>query len=281
MPGPQSDDAEPFELEHLMGFSGRYHDSIQFMPDDDDTVILAMGCMVVIASLSDPHKQTLLRGHDQEVSAIAVSPCGRFLASGQKMSPSREAVQIFVWDAREYRLLHGLSGLDGDIRMLHFCPDDRFLAAAAFGERVGVWDMQDGSLASWVKSDLQGDQRILNTMTWKITEEMNTQRRTNVKKYHLFTMYSKAVRQNTLARPILIFSPSHKAILHALRHASLNCLGLGCGTVNLRSGTSVLSSSSSHQSTGRCPRPVCIASSRCVDLDRPTQSCWLEQARVK
>ena len=75
-----------------------------------------------------------------QVSAIAVSPCGRFLASGQKMSPSREAVQvrsvtwdllllllslltqIFVWDAREYRLLHGLSGLDGDIRMLYFSP---------------------------------------------------------------------------------------------------------------------------------------------------------------
>jgi hypothetical protein len=34
------------------------------------------------------------------------------------------------------RLLHGISGLDGDVRLIRFSPDERLLAASAHGEKV-------------------------------------------------------------------------------------------------------------------------------------------------
>lgn len=33
-------------------------------------------------SISDPHQQHLLRGHDMEISALAVSPSGSLIATG-------------------------------------------------------------------------------------------------------------------------------------------------------------------------------------------------------
>lgn len=38
---------------------------------------------MVIENLLDKHKQEFLRGHDMEISALAISNSGKMLASGQ------------------------------------------------------------------------------------------------------------------------------------------------------------------------------------------------------
>lgn len=36
-------------------------------------------------SISDPHQQHLLRGHDMEISALALSPSGSLIATGDSV----------------------------------------------------------------------------------------------------------------------------------------------------------------------------------------------------
>ena len=42
-----------------------------------------MGSLASIENLNDPQMQVTLRGHDMQVSALAVSPSGKLIASGQ------------------------------------------------------------------------------------------------------------------------------------------------------------------------------------------------------
>jgi hypothetical protein len=42
-----------------------------------------MCSLISIQSLSDCHDQRLLRGHDMQITVLAVSPSGEFIASGQ------------------------------------------------------------------------------------------------------------------------------------------------------------------------------------------------------
>jgi len=49
-------------------------------------IIYPMGAKLVVENRKSG-KQTLLDGHTSGISAVAVSPCGRFLASGQQLRP--------------------------------------------------------------------------------------------------------------------------------------------------------------------------------------------------
>lgn len=40
---------------------------------------------VSLGSITDPHQQHLLRGHDMEISALAVSPSGSLIATGDNL----------------------------------------------------------------------------------------------------------------------------------------------------------------------------------------------------
>jgi len=59
---------------------------------------------------TDPHKQDLLRGHDNDITAVTFSPSGRILASAQRASEHREGEQIVVWDYESRNAIYRLSG---------------------------------------------------------------------------------------------------------------------------------------------------------------------------
>lgn len=70
-------------MEHSIGYTCRYPDTLKFHPVEKDTIIYNIGGLLVIENLHDKHKQQFLRGHDMELSALAVSNSGNFLATGQ------------------------------------------------------------------------------------------------------------------------------------------------------------------------------------------------------
>ena len=86
-PTTQSDDDAPAELEHVIGFSCRHANTCIAHPVETNTAIYAAGQLVIVSDLADPHKQELLRYHDAEVCALAVSPGGEYIASGQVATP--------------------------------------------------------------------------------------------------------------------------------------------------------------------------------------------------
>jgi hypothetical protein len=69
------------ELETAIGFEGKVLNGLRIHPDRMH-MIYAIGCNIVIENLQT-RLQEFLTGHNNNVSCIAVSKSGRFIASGQ------------------------------------------------------------------------------------------------------------------------------------------------------------------------------------------------------
>ena len=69
------------DLEHAIGYSGRIVRSVHIHPNNRDLVYIAGGC-IVVCDMNDPHQQSFLRGHDDQISCLAISHGGALLASG-------------------------------------------------------------------------------------------------------------------------------------------------------------------------------------------------------
>ena len=64
-----------------------------------------------------------------KISALAISPSGRLIASGQlgTISYKGNAAPIFVWDVETQRRVTALRGLTIRVNALDFSTDERFL----------------------------------------------------------------------------------------------------------------------------------------------------------
>ncbi|KAF0689113.1 Aste57867_19385 [Aphanomyces stellatus] len=103
-----------------------------------------MGAAVVVSRISDPHAQEFLRGHDEEITSMAISRSGLLLASGQLPSTKRNGAGavIVVWELQAQRELYQLQGFFCKITKMAYSPDDHFLIAAGADGRVILWDMR-------------------------------------------------------------------------------------------------------------------------------------------
>ena len=165
---------DPLELEHMMGFDGSCGGSVQYHPTDASVMISFTGCLIVISDVRDPHQQEFLRGHNEAITCMAISPSGALIASGQTSTtrvPNSEAM-VIVWDyaSRQplYRLMElhdGIAFSRNRVRVLAFSPDDLFLAGSddqPGGAKLCVWHTNTGQLAVLSKTQ----QRQLNFLAW-------------------------------------------------------------------------------------------------------------------
>mmetsp|Transcript_26011 Transcript_26011/g.69370 ORF Transcript_26011/g.69370 Transcript_26011/m.69370 type:complete len:677 (-) Transcript_26011:117-2147(-) len=154
----------PLELEHMMGFSEAGRGSVQFHPTEVDTMISFTGRLIVISNIKDPHQQEFLKGHNEEITCLAISPLGNMLASGQVSStrvPNSEAT-VIVWDYKTrlpiYRLMElhdGIAFTRNKVIQLAFSPDELFLGGCddnPKGAKLCVWQCQTGQLATIAKT---------------------------------------------------------------------------------------------------------------------------------
>ena len=97
-PGRDDDaGAAPLELEHVIGYSGRHKHTLVASPLGDAVYLSGIGANVVIGDITDPHKQSFLKGHTGDISALAVNFNGSLIASGQVasvLSPVRHALSL-------------------------------------------------------------------------------------------------------------------------------------------------------------------------------------------
>ena len=110
------------ELEHAIGYSGGYLNSVQLHPDRQHYIYITGACLV-IGDLTDPNGQSFLRGHDDTVTCVAVSKTGTMIASGQ-MGYNAD---IIVWNFGTSSLKYRFSEHDYEISCLDFSDDDRLL----------------------------------------------------------------------------------------------------------------------------------------------------------
>ena len=182
----------PVELEHALGFNARTPHTVAIHPTAlPQELVHACGKLLVLAKPDDVHMQSLLRGHDAWVSALTISPSGRYIASGQEASQSTKGLRgtVVVWDYATKTPVHHLPGHHHGVTHLAFSPDERWLASTGLDGRTFIWDMHSGELAGGVK-DVTDSERASEVL-WGTIEEPGTRRQA----YTFFALYNTGVRR--------------------------------------------------------------------------------------
>lgn len=140
--GPESPAA--IELERTIGFSA-IPNSIFYHPSGQD-YLYAAGGSILMTAFHDAHSQAFLRGHDAAISCVAMSPSGRFLASGER----GRLADVIVWDYVTKQLVYRLSEHDYGIAGISFSDDERLLCTIGTPEdgRLYVWDLFTGNICA-------------------------------------------------------------------------------------------------------------------------------------
>lgn len=102
-----------------------------------------MGSLILIDNFTDLHGQVFLRSHDELVCALAVSPSGELLASGQLGTThfKGNAAPIFLWQTQSRLRLSVLRGLVGRVTNIAFSDDERFVCGTDSDSMMYVWDL--------------------------------------------------------------------------------------------------------------------------------------------
>ncbi|CAM5097379.1 unnamed protein product [Natator depressus] len=137
-PGPQGDALCELELQAVIGFNGHIPSGLICHPDREH-FIYPLGCTIIIQGLNN-NTQAFLHGHTNNVSCVAVSRSGCYVASGQVTFMGFKA-DIILWDYKKRELLARLSLHKGKIEKLAFSPNDLYL--------VSLGGQDDGSVVVW------------------------------------------------------------------------------------------------------------------------------------
>jgi WD40 repeat protein len=99
---------------------------------------LAWGDEVSLTDMASGRSLFTFRGHESEIVAVAISPDGRLLASGDVGG------RVIVWNSRERRLVHDLSEHREMVYGLAFDHTGQFLASASNDQSTNIWDTNSG-----------------------------------------------------------------------------------------------------------------------------------------
>ncbi|KMQ94070.1 wd repeat-containing protein 16 [Lasius niger] len=118
-----------------------------------------MGYKVVIRNI-ETSEQRFLSGHTNNVSALCVSPCGKYVASGQNNHLGFKAT-VIVWNYEEGTMMGSYETHKVGVEDLCFTCNGDFLVSLGGRDdgNVIVWDVQKNSLicGSFASNDTSGD----------------------------------------------------------------------------------------------------------------------------
>ncbi|XP_053310115.1 cilia- and flagella-associated protein 52 [Spea bombifrons] len=132
------DQENQLELESIIGFNGHISSGLISHPDREH-LIYPLGCTVIIESVQK-RKQHFLQGHTNNVSCVAVSKSGKYLASGQVTYMGFKA-DIVLWDYIKKEACAKLTLHKVKVEALAFSPSERYL--------VSLGGQDDGSVVLW------------------------------------------------------------------------------------------------------------------------------------
>lgn len=132
------------EFEHFVGLN-TIPKAVLYHPNGQNYVY-ASGANLVIGDVGDPHSQIFLKKHDDNVSAITISPHGSFIASGQ----SGDNSNIYVWDFITREIIFSFEEHDFMIQALEFSHDEKILVSIGNSDdrKLFAWDMSNGCIIS-------------------------------------------------------------------------------------------------------------------------------------
>jgi WD40 repeat protein len=102
-------------------------------------IVIAHRNVVSIVDSSTLRERVRLRGHSQAVTALAVSPNGRWVATASRDETAR------IWDLSTGREVLKLEGHSGDVTAIAFDHDGGTLATGGRDKTVRLWDAKTGA----------------------------------------------------------------------------------------------------------------------------------------
>ena len=135
---------EKMILSHALGFNGSLQAPALYATADS-SIVFPVACVVVILD-SETGRQRLFHGHDEHVTALALSDSGCDAASGQ----AGKDPYVLTWCTKtlELRQKLGVGFFEKGIVALSFSADASFLVTVGNPEHpyIGVWDSGSGML---------------------------------------------------------------------------------------------------------------------------------------
>ena len=143
----QKPEVKQLNLMAIIGFSGKVPDGLILHPDNE-TLIFPIGSQIIIRNVLT-RQDSFLRGHDNDISTMALSKSGKYLASGQKTFSGFKA-DIIIWDLTTLSLIHRFSIHKVIIQSLDFSFNDKYLVSIGGRDdnNLIVWDVQTGKALS-------------------------------------------------------------------------------------------------------------------------------------
>jgi WD40 repeat protein len=136
------------ELEHAIGCNVGFKNICHLHPGGKDYV-KAVGGVVLVGDINNPHEQAFLQGHDDFITCVAVSHNGRYCASGSQGANS----DVILWDLDSKTEVYKWEEQDHGIDCVAFSHDDRFVFACgdAVDGRLFVYDTSTGYIIAWAQ----------------------------------------------------------------------------------------------------------------------------------
>ncbi|XP_048410764.1 cilia- and flagella-associated protein 52 isoform X2 [Stegostoma tigrinum] len=151
----ETEDFSQLELESIIGFNGKVPSGLTVHPDCEN-IIYPLGCTAVVQNLKTS-QQAFLESHTNNISFLAVSRSGRYIATGQVTYMGFKA-DIIIYDYVE-KITHATMTLhQAKVEALAFSPNDLYL--------VSLGGQDDGSVVIWniaTKSSICGSPACVPT----------------------------------------------------------------------------------------------------------------------
>jgi len=192
--GPASPSPIGVELEHFCGLNQKHLNTLIYHPTKTNLYVYSVGSIVIVEDVDDPHSQKFLRGHDADVTSIALSGQS-LLATGQSGSLSRkgQVAPVLIWELEGSKMqaVKEFTGLSLCVVCLAFSPDGRFLLGSGSNCMLFVWDMSTCEVVYSRKTDTP-----LFAGVWGPLQQSTTSRYPS---YNLMTAFDTQVLTHELA----------------------------------------------------------------------------------
>ncbi|KAK2579213.1 hypothetical protein KPH14_008184 [Odynerus spinipes] len=157
---------KPLELVGIIGFDGLTKNALRLHPDQQH-LIYPMGNKVTIKDVPTG-EQSFLTGHTNLISAVCVSPCGNFVASGQINHLGFKAM-VILWDYNNRSIKSSYEIHKVRVEDVCFTSSSDYLISLGGRDdgNVVIWDVRnnDAMCGSFASNEIAGNTYTISRMT--------------------------------------------------------------------------------------------------------------------